>query len=131
MVYFDPWQNFITLIFSKVCRKRVKYLACASAQFTLTSGKMASSQLWSLYRSCLSRAVHLPRPSQLAASWLLAPHGNLALTLASRNLPLAPARGYKVRMSLKLMCSGCRFVKRKAKLRVVCSKKPRHKQRQP
>ena len=39
-------------------------------------------------------------------------------------------RTYKVRASLKLMCSGCRFVRRKGKLRVVCSKKPRHKQRQ-
>ena len=39
-------------------------------------------------------------------------------------------RKYKVKASLKLMCSECRFVKRKGKLRVVCSKKPRHKQRQ-
>ena len=39
-------------------------------------------------------------------------------------------RTYKVKTSLKLMCPGCRFVKRKGKLRVVCSVKPRHKQRQ-
>ena len=39
-------------------------------------------------------------------------------------------RTYKVKASLKLMCPGCRFVKRKGKLRVVCSVKARHKQRQ-
>ena len=39
-------------------------------------------------------------------------------------------RTYKVKASLKLRCPGCRFVKRKGKLRVVCSVKPRHKQRQ-
>ena len=42
----------------------------------------------------------------------------------------AQVRSYKVRASLKLLCSGCRFVKRKGKLRVVCTRKPRHKQRQ-
>ena len=39
-------------------------------------------------------------------------------------------RTYKVKTSLKLMCPGCRFIKRKGKLRVLCSVKPRHKQRQ-
>ena len=37
-------------------------------------------------------------------------------------------RTYKVRSALKLFCQGCRFVRRKGRLRVVCSKKPRHKQ---
>jgi len=39
-------------------------------------------------------------------------------------------RGYKTKTSLKLRCSGCRFVRKKGVLRVLCSKKPRHKQRQ-
>ena len=39
-------------------------------------------------------------------------------------------RTYQVRSSLKLRCSSCRFVKRKGRLRVVCPKHPRHKQRQ-
>ena len=55
---------------------------------TLPPGKMVSSLLRSLYCSCLSQSVHLSRPIQLAARWLLAPHRNLALTLASRSLPL-------------------------------------------
>lgn len=39
-------------------------------------------------------------------------------------------RTFKVKASLKLLCPGCRFVNRKGKLRVICSKNPRHKQRQ-
>ena len=37
----------------------------------------------------------------------------------------------KIRVSLKKMCDGCKFVKRKGKLRVICKKNARHKQRQP
>ena len=44
--------------------------------------------------------------------------------------PLIPLRSYKVRSSLKLRCSSCRFVKRKGRVRVVCDRKPRHKQKQ-
>ena len=43
---------------------------------------------------------------------------------------MQPQREYKVKSSLKLMCDGCRFVIRKGRLRVVCTKKQRHKQRQ-
>ncbi|KAL7408998.1 ribosomal protein L36-domain-containing protein [Mrakia frigida] len=39
-------------------------------------------------------------------------------------------RGMKVRSSVKLMCDGCQFVKRKGYLRVICSKDQKHKQRQ-
>ena len=54
----------------------------------------------------------------------------LSSSLLSSKLPLIVTRGYKVKGSLKLRCSGCRFVKRKGRLRVVCSNKPRHKQKQ-
>ena len=40
------------------------------------------------------------------------------------------ARTYKVRSALKLMCSGCKFVKRKGRLRVICKNKKTHKQKQ-
>ena len=50
--------------------------------------------------------------------------------LISLQLLMQPQREYKVKSSLKLMCDGCRFVIRKGKLRVVCTKKQRHKQRQ-
>lgn len=36
----------------------------------------------------------------------------------------------QVRTALKKLCDGCRFVKRKGRIYVVCDKVPRHKQRQ-
>ena len=50
--------------------------------------------------------------------------------VVAQTYQILPVRTYKVRSALKLLCPGCRFVKRKGRLRVVCSKKPRHKQRQ-
>ncbi|MDZ7331806.1 MAG: 50S ribosomal protein L36 [candidate division KSB1 bacterium] len=35
----------------------------------------------------------------------------------------------KVRSSVKKICEGCKIIKRKGRLRVIC-KNPRHKQRQ-
>ena len=44
---------------------------------------------------------------------------------------LTAVRMYKVRVALKLMCPGCRFVKRKGVLRVICIKlNNTHKQKQ-
>ncbi|KAF9453839.1 hypothetical protein P691DRAFT_694016 [Macrolepiota fuliginosa MF-IS2] len=40
------------------------------------------------------------------------------------------ARGMKVRASVKVMCDGCSVVRRKGRVYVVCSKNPKHKQRQ-
>ncbi|KAI6008210.1 ribosomal protein L36-domain-containing protein [Pisolithus orientalis] len=39
-------------------------------------------------------------------------------------------RGMKVRSSVKVMCDGCSIVIRKGRVYVVCSKNPKHKQRQ-
>ncbi|KAF9457079.1 ribosomal protein L36-domain-containing protein [Collybia nuda] len=39
-------------------------------------------------------------------------------------------RGMKVRSSVKVMCDGCNVVRRKGRVYVVCSKNPKHKQRQ-
>lgn len=36
----------------------------------------------------------------------------------------------KVRTSVKPMCDGCKILKRKGVLRIICSKNLRHKQRQ-
>lgn len=36
----------------------------------------------------------------------------------------------KVRASVKKLCGGCKIVKRKGVVRVICSKEKRHKQRQ-
>lgn len=43
-------------------------------------------------------------------------------------LALSQARGMKVRSSVKLFCDGCKVVKRKGAIRVICSKDPKHKQ---
>ncbi|MBK8288021.1 MAG: 50S ribosomal protein L36 [Cellvibrionales bacterium] len=36
----------------------------------------------------------------------------------------------KVRASVKTVCRGCKLVRRKGVVRVICSVEPRHKQRQ-
>ncbi|MCX7835378.1 MAG: 50S ribosomal protein L36 [bacterium] len=36
----------------------------------------------------------------------------------------------KVRPSVKKICDACKVIKRKGVVRVICSKKPKHKQRQ-
>jgi large subunit ribosomal protein L36 len=36
----------------------------------------------------------------------------------------------KVKTSVKTMCDNCRIIKRKRVVRVICSRNPRHKQRQ-
>ncbi|NLL13513.1 MAG: 50S ribosomal protein L36 [Fibrobacter sp.] len=36
----------------------------------------------------------------------------------------------KVRASVKRICNNCKIIKRKGVVRVICSKSPKHKQRQ-
>ncbi|NLG16342.1 MAG: 50S ribosomal protein L36 [Fibrobacter sp.] len=36
----------------------------------------------------------------------------------------------KVRASVKKICNGCKIIKRKGVVRVICGKNPKHKQRQ-
>ena len=36
----------------------------------------------------------------------------------------------KVKASVKPICENCKVVKRKGKIRIICSKDPKHKQRQ-
>ncbi|TGZ83849.1 hypothetical protein EX30DRAFT_338449 [Ascodesmis nigricans] len=40
------------------------------------------------------------------------------------------ARGMKVRASVKKLCDGCMSVRRKGRVYIICSKNPKHKQRQ-
>jgi large subunit ribosomal protein L36 len=39
-------------------------------------------------------------------------------------------RGMKTRSSVKRLCDGCKAVRRKGRVFIICSKSPRHKQRQ-
>ncbi|MEN9361696.1 MAG: hypothetical protein RL095_3231 [Verrucomicrobiota bacterium] len=36
----------------------------------------------------------------------------------------------KVRASIKKMCENCRVIRREGIIRIICSKNPRHKQKQ-
>ncbi|URM52913.1 50S ribosomal protein L36 [Mycoplasma sp. SG1] len=36
----------------------------------------------------------------------------------------------KVRASVKKICQHCQVIKRKGKIRIICKKNPKHKQRQ-
>ncbi|KAN0133282.1 Ribosomal protein L36 domain containing protein [Lactarius tabidus] len=44
--------------------------------------------------------------------------------------PMSLNRGMKVRSSVKIMCDGCNVVRRKGRVYILCTKNPRHKQRQ-
>ncbi|WRT63452.1 50S ribosomal protein L36 [Kwoniella shivajii] len=51
--------------------------------------------------------------------------------ILSRAQPLImQVRGMKVRSSVKRFCDGCSVVRRKGRIYVICSKNPKHKQRQ-
>ncbi|OJJ44615.1 hypothetical protein ASPZODRAFT_134698 [Penicilliopsis zonata CBS 506.65] len=43
---------------------------------------------------------------------------------------LEQVRGMKTRSSVKRLCEGCKAVKRKNRVYIICSKNPKHKQRQ-
>ncbi|KAF3909535.1 hypothetical protein AA313_de0204650 [Arthrobotrys entomopaga] len=55
-------------------------------------------------------------------------------TLSTTRVPLPSSqvqiRGMKVRSAVKKMCTGCKSVRRKGYLYIICSKDQKHKQRQ-
>ncbi|KAH0590765.1 hypothetical protein H2248_000890 [Termitomyces sp. 'cryptogamus'] len=65
------------------------------------------------------RVASIPHPAH---------HPHNVVPILSRTPDLS--RGMKVRSSVKVMCEGCSIVKRKGRIYVVCSKNPKHKQRQ-
>ncbi|KAK6527099.1 hypothetical protein TWF281_010291 [Arthrobotrys megalospora] len=53
------------------------------------------------------------------------------LSLVPQNpTSLSQIRGMKVRSAVKKLCSGCKSVRRKGYLYIICSKNQKHKQRQ-
>ncbi|SNX83763.1 uncharacterized protein MEPE_02471 [Melanopsichium pennsylvanicum] len=70
----------------------------------------------------------------LKANTPLNTSGNRIAAAASAARALTAAehqqRGMKVRSSVKKFCDGCSVVRRKGRLYVICSKDPKHKQRQ-
>lgn len=76
----------------------------------------------------LTRALVVPRHS-LSSSFSLLARSGLALRPRSPlHLQSSPARGYKVRSSVKKLCDSCYTVRRKGLLYIQCSRNPRHKQ---
>ncbi|KAL1961019.1 hypothetical protein VTO42DRAFT_4907 [Malbranchea cinnamomea] len=49
---------------------------------------------------------------------------------AEKSAPVQQARGMKTRSSVKRLCDGCKRVLRKKRVYIICSKNPKHKQRQ-
>ncbi|EFP81290.1 hypothetical protein PGT21_017876 [Puccinia graminis f. sp. tritici] len=90
----------------------------------------AAFRFSSLLRPALNRVSLLrssfPVLSQQPYHHPLLSDNNHSLTNATINI----IRGMKVRSSVKKICDGCSVVKRKGRVYVICSKNPRHKQRQ-
>ncbi|EST05223.1 Ribosomal protein L36 [Kalmanozyma brasiliensis GHG001] len=92
--------------------------AVAPAQVRLCSSSACSSTLL--------KSASLKSPS-LASSSTLASTSPASSALKSLD---QQQRGMKVRSSVKKFCDGCSVVRRKGRLYVICSKDPKHKQRQ-
>ncbi|KAE8160283.1 ribosomal protein L36-domain-containing protein [Aspergillus tamarii] len=54
--------------------------------------------------------------------------GNVGVASTVRQLD--QIRGMKTRSSVKRLCDGCKPVRRKNRVYIICSKNPKHKQRQ-
>lgn len=63
----------------------------------------------------------------LSPSYLRSTHRILDQLAALRQ---GQARGMKVRSSVKKLCEGCKSVRRKGYVYIICNRNPKHKQRQ-
>ncbi|KAF2271129.1 hypothetical protein CC78DRAFT_528056 [Lojkania enalia] len=75
----------------------------------------------------LCRSIHTPcRPTTSRPQSLISPFANLRTSAPQQT------RGMKVRSSVKKLCDGCKSVRRKKGkyVYIICSKNPKHKQRQ-
>ncbi|WVO23680.1 50S ribosomal protein L36 [Cryptococcus decagattii] len=70
------------------------------------------------------------RPSLPSLSTPLASRPILGSQATNVGRGISQVRGMKVRSSVKKFCDGCLVVRRKGRIYVICSKNPKHKQRQ-
>ncbi|AFR98168.1 50S ribosomal protein L36 [Cryptococcus neoformans C23] len=70
------------------------------------------------------------RPSIPSLFTHLASRPTLASHATNVGRGVSQIRGMKVRSSVKKFCDGCLIVRRKGRIYVICSKNPKHKQRQ-
>ncbi|KAF2141033.1 uncharacterized protein K452DRAFT_299094 [Aplosporella prunicola CBS 121167] len=76
-------------------------------------------------RACSSRAAAHANSITLAAGG-----ARPSVQAPSATMALAQVRGMKVRSSVKKLCDGCKSVRRKGYVYIICNKNPKHKQRQ-
>ncbi|KAK8165176.1 ribosomal protein L36-domain-containing protein [Phyllosticta citrichinensis] len=71
-----------------------------------------------------------PSATRVLTTWASRPA--MAVTQYKSGGVLEQIRGMKVRSSVKKMCDGCKSVRRKGGryVYIICSKNPKHKQRQ-
>ncbi|KAJ5480797.1 hypothetical protein N7539_006691 [Penicillium diatomitis] len=56
--------------------------------------------------------------------------GNAVASLVGASRQVEQIRGMKTRSSVKRLCDGCKPVRRKNRVYIICSKNAKHKQRQ-
>ena len=112
------WVRILTVLCALLylpCHYLIMSLSPVVYLFAVANMVSRLSHLWFRYiipPMKLSKTINLPGYFMSQQQW-----------------PIA-VRTIKVKSALKLLCPSCRFVKRKGRLRVVCTNKPRHKQRQ-
>ncbi|TKY85425.1 hypothetical protein EX895_005587 [Sporisorium graminicola] len=97
--------------------------AIVPAQARLCSSSAYSSSLLKAKTASTTLNTSLSESTRLT-SWAATQSSPLAKSLEQQQ------RGMKVRSSVKKFCDGCSVVRRKGRLYVICSKDPKHKQRQ-
>ncbi|PWN39681.1 hypothetical protein IE81DRAFT_326277 [Ceraceosorus guamensis] len=102
--------------------------ASASGPASTSSHSRGAQNMFRQFGSALR-----PIPQSITSSLISSTRASAVAALATLQ-PMTgttvPIRGMKVRSSVKKMCDGCAVVRRKGKLYVICSKDPKHKQRQ-
>ncbi|EFQ99822.1 hypothetical protein MGYG_02834 [Nannizzia gypsea CBS 118893] len=104
-----------------------------------TPSKLPLSQITSAYPRRICQTVFLRTFSQTSwgslstrSIWKASETLSTGLkSLCSRGVrSLGQTRGMKTRSSVKRLCDGCKPVRRKNRVYIICSKNPKHKQRQ-
>jgi len=108
---------------------------------SLTQSMALAIRSTMLARPVTSTAARTLTTSTLFTRTLLRPHlqstscssttTNKTNTISPVALALQPtiARGMKVRSSVKKLCEGCKSVRRKGYVYIICDRNPKHKQR--
>ncbi|PTU20768.1 hypothetical protein P175DRAFT_0437337 [Aspergillus ochraceoroseus IBT 24754] len=89
------------------------------------SGTFISRSFSQLPRFTLSNGLRLLRSGSRSD-----PQVGVVGSVGSVARQLEQIRGMKTRSSVKRLCDGCKPVRRKNRVYIICSKNPKHKQRQ-